>query len=203
MGASQHGRVHRGHDFASRSPNHGEAKDAIVILTDQSFHETLGLIGRLRPEHRVHWQPCDPCEHTSAFRFALAQSYMGKQRISEHAIRNQSFARAAVAPRQIVTNDPKIVLGYVRELWAAGAFPEGPNVPRTRLQLIVHANVTATVQLNAGIRKPHSCGIGDAPNRDQYVAAVDILLTRGVRTATLTSSPDRPRTWSNSARART
>ena len=65
------------------------------------------LIGRLRPEHRVHRQPGDPCDDASAFGFAFAQPYMGKRRVSEHAIWNQPIARAAISSCQIVTNDTK------------------------------------------------------------------------------------------------
>ena len=140
-----HRRLHRCHHFTGCGPDHREAKDAVVVLTEKSFHEALSLIGRLRPKHRVHRQPSDPCDDASAFRFAFAQPYMGKRGVSEHAIWNQPIARAAISSCQIVTHDTKIVFGYVRELWAAGAFPEGPHVWRTRLQSVIHANVAATV----------------------------------------------------------
>jgi hypothetical protein len=67
-----------------------------------------------------------------AFRFAFTQPYMGQRGISEHAVWNQPTMRAAVSSCKIVTDDPKIVFGYVRELWTAGAFPHGPDVWRTR-----------------------------------------------------------------------
>ncbi len=140
-----HRRLHRRHHFTGGGPDHREAKDAVVVLTDKSFHEALSLIGRLRPKHRVHRQPSDPCDDASAFRFAFAQPDMGKRGVSEHAIWNQPIARAAISSCQIVTYDTKIVFGYVRELWAAGAFPEGPDVWRTRLQPAIHRDVAATV----------------------------------------------------------
>src|ERR1700752_476297 len=61
------------------SLQHTEAKDAVVVLTDKSFHEALPLIGRLRAEHRVHRQPPDACDAALAFRFAFAQPDTGKR----------------------------------------------------------------------------------------------------------------------------
>src|SRR5262245_23672471 len=104
---------------------------------------------------------------------------MGKQGIGEHAVCNQPASCAAILSCQIVTNDAKIVFGYVRELWAAGAFSNGPDVRRTRLQPPVHANVTTTVQPNPGLLKSNSGGIRNTPSRDQDVAAFDVVLARG------------------------
>ena len=115
----------------------------------------------------------------SAFRLAFAQPYMGKRGVSEHAIWNQPIARAAISSCQIVTYDTKIVFGYVRELWAAGAFPEGPDTWRTRLQPVIHANVAATVEFNADIFKSDSAGVRNASDRDQDVTTVNVLLTGG------------------------
>src|ERR1700756_4468579 len=68
------------------------------------------------------------------------------------------------------------------ELWAAGAFPQRPHVRRTRLQSAIDANVTASVQFNAGVLKSNSGSVRNAPSRDQDVAAIDALLTgRGAR----------------------
>ena len=169
--------MHRRHNFTGRGANHREAKDAIVAVADKSFHKALPLIGRLRPKHRVHRQPCDASDDTLAFRFAFAQPDVGKRGISEHAIWNQPIARAAISTCEIVTYDSKIVFGYVRELWAASAFPERPHVWRTRLQPVIDANVTAPVQFDAGLLKSNSGGIRNAPNRDQDVAAINVLLT--------------------------
>ena len=169
--------MHRGHDFTGRGTNHREAKDAIVIVADKGLHKALSLISRLRPEYRVHRQPCDPCNDALAFRFAFTQPYMGEWGISEHAIWNQPITRAAVSSCQIVTYDSKIVFGYVSELWAAGAFPHGPYLWRTRFQPSIDANVTATVQLNAGLLQSNSGGIRNTPHRNQDVAAIDVLLS--------------------------
>src|SRR5262249_38077742 len=79
---------------------------------------------------------------------------------------------------EIVTDDPKIVFGYVRELWAAGAFPHGPDVCRTRFYPTSDPNVATSVQFNTGLLKSNSGGVRNAPNRHQDVAAIDVLLTR-------------------------
>ena len=63
------------------------------------------------------------------------------------------------------------------ELWAAGAFAQRPHIWRTRLQSAIDANVTASVQFNAGLLKSNSSGVRNAPDRDQDVAAIDALLT--------------------------
>jgi hypothetical protein len=78
---------------------------------------------------------------------------------------------------EIVAYDSKIVFGYVRELWAAGAFAQRPHIWRTHLQSAIDANVTASVQFNAGLPKSNSSGVRNAPDRDQDVAAIDALLT--------------------------
>src|SRR5262249_1337303 len=121
---------------------------------------------RLRSQHRVHRQPRDACNNPLACRSAFAQPYMGKRGIREHAVCNDTIARCAIPSCQIVTNDAKIVFGYVRELWAAGAFSNGPDPRRTRLQSPIHANVTTTVQLNPRLLKADSVGIGNTSSRD-------------------------------------
>ena len=82
-------------------------------------------------------------------------------------------------PAKIVPDDPKVVDGYVRELWAAGTFADGPDLGRARLQPLIDANVATTVQLNAGLLKPDPGGVRNAPRRDQDVAALDLLLAGG------------------------
>jgi hypothetical protein len=176
--ASQHCSLYRSHDFAGVGTNHRETKDAIVAVADKSFHKALSPISRLRPEYRLHWQPCDACNDPSEFRFAFTQSYMGERGISEHAVWNQPIMCGPISSRQIITDDPKIVFGYVRELWAAGALSHGPDVWRTRFQPTIDANVTAAVQLNAGLSKSNSGRVRNAPNRRQNIAAIDVLLTR-------------------------
>ena len=109
-----------------------------------------------------------------AFRFALAKPYPSKRGISEHAIWNQPITRAAVSSCKIVTDDPKIVFGYVRELRAAGAFPYSPYLRRTRFQPTIDANIAAPVQLNAGLLKSNPGGVRNTPHRDQDVAAIDM-----------------------------
>jgi hypothetical protein len=101
-----------------------------------------------------------------AFRFAFAKPDAGERGICEHAIRNQPIAGATISSRQVVTYDSKVVFGYVRELWTAGAFPYGPYVWRTCLQSAIDANVTAPVQFNVGLLQSNSGGIRNAASRD-------------------------------------
>jgi hypothetical protein len=168
--------LHRSHNFTGGGTNHREAKDAIVAVANKSFHKALPLIGRLRSKHRIHRQPCDANEDTLAFRFAFAKPYASERGISEHAIWNQPIAGAAISSCEIVTYDSKIIFGYVRELWTSGAFPDGPHIWRTCLQSAIDANVTAPVQFNAGFLKSNSGGVRNAPNRNQDVAAINVLL---------------------------
>src|SRR5260370_27718811 len=130
-------------------------------------------------DNRLHRQPCNAGEDTLAFRFAFAKPDASERGISEHAIWNQPIAGGAISTCEIVTYDSKIVFGYVRELWTAGAFPDGPYIWRTCLQSAIDANVTAPVQFNVGLLQSNSGGIWNAPNRDQDVAAVNVLLTPG------------------------
>src|SRR5215470_8141385 len=175
--ACQYCCLRRGHDFAGPGTDHREAKDATIVLVDNSFHESLPLLDRLRAKHRVHGQLRDAYADSLAFRFGFTQPYVGKQGIREHAICNQPIARAPILSRQIVTNDAKIVFGYVCELWATSAFSNGPDFGRTRFQPPIHPNVTATVQPNPGLLKSDPGGIRNAPSRDEDVAAIDVLLT--------------------------
>ena len=185
--------MHHSHNFTGGGTNHREAEDAIVAVANQSFHKAFPLIGRLGPEHGVHRQLCDANDDPLAFRFAFAQPDAGERRISEHAIWNQAVARAAIFACEIITYDSKIVFGYVRELWAAGAFAQRPHIWRTHLQSAIDANVTASVQFNAGLLKSNSSGVRNAPDRDQDVVAIE-LLTGRVRTVSVTLPPDRPST---------
>jgi len=76
---------------------------------------------------------------------------------------------------QIVTNDAKIVFRNMRELWAAGAFPNGPNPCGARLQSIIDTNVTAAIQLDTGLLEANFSSVRNAPSRDQDVAAIKEL----------------------------
>ena len=71
--ASQHRRLYDSHDFTGGSADHGEAEDAIVVLTDKNFHKALPLARRLRSQHRIHGQSGDPHNDVLAFRVAFAQ----------------------------------------------------------------------------------------------------------------------------------
>src|SRR6516225_1615872 len=83
-------------------------------------------------------------------RFALAQSDVSEGRIREHTVGNQPIARAAVAAGEIVPDDPKIIVGYVRKLRTAGTFAHGPDIGCRCLKPLIDANVATGVQLDAG-----------------------------------------------------
>ena len=114
-----------------------------------------------------------------ALRFALAQPDAGERRVGEHAVRNQPVPRGALPAGEIVPDDPKVVVGYMRELRAAATFAHGPDVGRGRFQPLVDANVTTAVQLDPGVLEPDPGGVWNAPRRDQNVAAIDLSLAGG------------------------
>ena len=109
----------------------------------------------------------------------LAQSHPGERRVREHAVGHQATAGAALAAGEIVPDDPKIVVGDVRELRAAGAFPHGPDVGRARLQPPVDADVAARIQFDAGVGEADPGGVRRAARRHQDVAARDVSLAGG------------------------
>jgi len=107
--ARQHRRLHRGHDLTGLSANHRKAEDAVVTPADKHLHKALCFVGRRRPPNASHRQPCDPHGHILALCFALAQPDASQWRLSEHAVRDQPIARAAVPSGKIVPDDPKVV----------------------------------------------------------------------------------------------
>src|SRR5260221_9141104 len=112
-----HCRLHRCQNLTGLGTDHDEAENAVITLTHKSLHEALSFVGCLRPQHSAHRQPRDPWGDALALRFDFAHSHAGEWRVREHAVWNQPIARAALRPGQIVPNDSKVVLGYVRELW--------------------------------------------------------------------------------------
>ena len=94
---------------------------------------------------------CDADGHISLLCFAFAQSDVSERRLGKHALRNQPPARAAVGARQIVPDDSKVVDGDVRELRAAGALPDRPDVGRGRLQPLIDADIAVRIQFHAGL----------------------------------------------------
>jgi hypothetical protein len=98
---------------------------------------------------------------------------MRQRRVGEHAIGDQPIARAAAATGEVVANDPKIVHGGVRELRAAGAFADRPDIWRTRFQALVDANVAAIVELDTGLLQADAVGVRNAARGNQNVAALD------------------------------
>src|SRR5260370_34734136 len=164
---NRHGGLVRGFTHSSLGTNHREAKNAVVVRADNRLHEALLFAGRLRPQHRARRQPCDARDDALAFRLTFAQPHMGERRVGEHAIWNLPITRAAVPSGEVIPDDLKVVDGDVGELWAAGAFPDGPDLGRALLQPLIHAIVAATVQLDARLLTPDPCRLPNTPHRAQ------------------------------------
>ena len=81
-------------------------------------------------------------------------------------------------PREIVANDAKVVLRYMSEHRAAGAFAQSPDVRRARLQPFVHANKATHVQVDAGRVEPDARSVRNAARCDKDMAAINRLLAR-------------------------
>ena len=108
-----------------------------------------------------------------ALRLAFTQPDMGERRIGKHAIWDQPVARAATSSAQVVPDNPKIVLRHVRELRAAGAFPERPYSGRRCFQAVIDTDVASTVHLHTCLLETDAGGVGNAPRRDQDIAPLD------------------------------
>lgn len=67
----------------------------------------------------------------------------------------------------------------MRELRAAGAFTDRPDIGCGRLQPLVDADVTASVQLDAGLLEPDLGIVWKAPRGDEDIGASDCPLTGG------------------------
>jgi hypothetical protein len=88
-------------------------------------------------------------------------------------------ARAAVPAAQVISDDAKVINRDVRELRAVGTFAKRPDLRRSLLQLLVDANVSATIQLDAHFFKANAVGVWEAPRSDEQVAAFDLPLAGG------------------------
>src|SRR5262249_6375415 len=115
----------------------------------------------------------DARRHALTLRFGLTHSHVGERGVREHAIRHEPIARAAATSGEIISDDPKIVLRDMRELWTTRAFPNGPHPWRTRLKPLIDTNISAIVQLDAGLLKSDPGRVGHAPGCDENIAALD------------------------------
>ena len=73
----------------------------------------------------------------------------------------------AIAARQIVAHDAKIIEGDVREVRAARAIAHGPHIRRGGFEPLVHFDVTAISEFDAGEFQADAVGVGRAPAGDQ------------------------------------
>src|SRR5262249_30054546 len=155
-----------------------EAENAIVTAGDEYLHEALGFARRLCPEHTAYRQLRHADIETLALRLGLAQSHVGKRGVGEHAIRDESIARAALAPGQIVRWYPDVAARHVSDWRAPATFANGPAAGWARLQPLVDTNDPTRVQLDPRLVEADIGCVRDAPSRNQDVAALDSLLSR-------------------------
>src|SRR6185369_6597095 len=113
-------------------------------------------------QHRAHRQPRHAGTDVLASRVAFAESDVGEGRVGEHAVGHQPTTGGPIASSEVVPDDPEVVRGYVRELWAPGTFADRPDVGGTRLQALIHPYVAALIQLDAGPLEPDVGGVGRA-----------------------------------------
>src|SRR5580693_6929223 len=66
----------------------------------------------------------------------------------------------------------------MRELWAARALANRPDLARARLEPVVDRDIAVRVERDISELQPDPGGIGGASGRDQYVAAFDGLIAR-------------------------
>src|SRR5260370_17790941 len=92
---------------------------------------------------------------------------------------HQPITRAALATGRVVPDDAKVIDRDVGELRAARAFADGPDIGRGRFQPLVHANVSAIVELDAGLLETDAGGVRDATCCNEYVAGLDCPFAGG------------------------
>jgi hypothetical protein len=136
-------------------------------------------------------------------RLAFQQAHTGERGIGEHDMRNQAIAGTAVAAGHVVPDNPEVIDRDVRELWAPGAFPNGPNARRGRLEPVVDLDEAARIQRNSGLVEADVRRVRDPAQRNQQMAAFDLPFSTPVRIVTATAPPERPWTLSGLASQRT
>src|SRR5439155_9363428 len=119
--ASQHRRLHRGHDLTRFGAKHREAENAVAVRVDERLHEAAALSDRPRPQHRTHWQLRNAHPDAAAVRLRFAQADSREWRVGEHAERDEPVAGGAMCSCQVVADDAEIIERHVRTLWAPGA----------------------------------------------------------------------------------
>jgi hypothetical protein len=112
----------------NQGPSDFGLRSCYQALCSSSYNSFGSHDLRLRPQHLAGRQPRNARDDALAFRFAFAQSNASEWRICKHTIPDQPIVRGAIPSGEIVPDDPKVVFGHVSELWAAGAFSDGPNV---------------------------------------------------------------------------
>src|SRR5262249_4784194 len=70
--ACQHCRLNRGMTSSAAAPIIVKPRMRYVAVTDESLHEPFPLVSSLRPEYRVHRQPCYACDDDLPLRLRSA-----------------------------------------------------------------------------------------------------------------------------------
>jgi hypothetical protein len=94
-------------------------------------------------------------------------------RVREQTERNEPVARRPAPASQVIADNPKVVLGHVGELGAAGTLPNRPDLRRTRLEAVVNLYIAPFIEPYARDVQSNPRGIGSASRRGQDVAAFD------------------------------
>ena len=107
---------------------------------------------------------------------ASTQANTRELRIDKDAVGDEPVRRAALASVEVFVNDAEVVLGYMREVWAAGAFSHCPNVRRGRFQAIVHPDVSLARDLDSRLIESDAACVGRSSERHQNIGSVDRFL---------------------------
>jgi hypothetical protein len=69
--------------------------------------------------------------------------------IGKQAGGHQASARATIAAREIIPNDPEVILRGMSKLRTPGAFTDSPNIRRGRFEAIVHTDPTSVNEFDS------------------------------------------------------
>jgi hypothetical protein len=132
-----------------------------------------GLRCRPRLQDRLHRQLSHAHIHPFCARLRFAHADAGKRRIDEHAIRHHPPGGRFTTASQVIADDAKIVERRVCELRTSRALADRPSVWRRRLKAVIHLDIAAVRQGDAGLFEAYAPGIGCTAGRNQYVGAFD------------------------------
>src|SRR6266404_2602634 len=106
--------------------------------------------------------------------FLLGHANAAELRIGENTGRDEPVLNGEILPfHQIAVNDLKIVVGNVRECWAALAVAKSPDARNVCLQPTVHFNIAALVGFDACFVETEIVRVWKAAGGDQEMRAGD------------------------------